>query len=81
MNDEDGNILFFDGYGRLVEEEGFVSYDKMRGYVNADGHLAVGETVIDGHPYKISDTGYIATGWQTLNGKKYYYNDQYYSKG
>ncbi len=76
MKNDDGNMIFFDEYGRLVEEEGFVHNEDMAGYVDANGHLSVGETVINDLPYKISSNGEIATGWQTVGGKKYYYDPE-----
>jgi len=43
-------------------------------YVLRDGTKATGEVCIDGVPYLFGFSGALKTDWQTVNGKRYYYD-------
>ncbi|MBP3309857.1 MAG: hypothetical protein J6L05_03490 [Ruminococcus sp.] len=72
--DADGNSYLFDDYGAQFDEEGFVSYKNACYYIGADGKLLTAPAEIDGIYYDISINGEISTGWQTYNGKSYYFD-------
>lgn len=44
-------------------------------YYLRDGVKAVGEIYIDGAPYSFTPDGVLNTGWQTVMGKTYYYDE------
>lgn len=54
----------------LVEESG------TRFYINADGVPVTGEIFINGQPYLFAPDGTQRIGWQTVDGKRYYYDPQ-----
>lgn len=66
---------FFDENGSLVTENGFYSEDGECYYVDENGLAATENTVIEDIPYLISSHGEISTGWQTIDGKKYYFDE------
>ncbi len=43
-------------------------------YYNEDGTKATGETEIDGITYLFGYSGALKTDWQTINGKRYYFD-------
>ena len=55
-------------------ENGWKTENGKLYYTFADGSKAVGETEIDGIPYLFGYSGALKTDWQTVNGKRYYYD-------
>lgn len=55
---------------------GWETADGKRCYRLADGSYAVGEQVIDGVPYLFGYSGAQRTDWQTVGGKRFYYDPQ-----
>ena len=48
--------------------------DGRRCYVQEDDSLVCGEAEIEGIPYLFSQSGLQRLGWQTVNGKRYFYD-------
>ncbi|MDE5564105.1 MAG: C39 family peptidase [Oscillospiraceae bacterium] len=59
---------------RHVTEGGWVVEGGKQYYIYADGTKAVGETEIAGVSYLFGFSGALKTDWQTVNGKRYYYD-------
>ena len=51
----------------------WVSRDGRQYYVYEDGSNAVGEVTIGGVPYLFGFSGALKTDWQTVDGRRYYY--------
>ena len=45
-------------------------------YIQEDGQVATGLITIDGTPYRFSPDGFLETGWQSIGGKRYYYDPE-----
>ena len=45
-------------------------------YIQEDGQAATGLITIDGTPYRFSPDGFLETGWQSIGGKRYYYDPE-----
>ncbi|MBR4022835.1 MAG: hypothetical protein IKI94_09660 [Ruminococcus sp.] len=56
--------------GWKIEENGDIYY------YSADGEVLKGVCEIDGETYLFAETGVLKTGWQTVNEKRYYYNEE-----
>ena len=57
-----------------ADQTGWIRTDEKITYRFADGHTASGETEIDGIYYLFSYSGALKTDWQTVNGKRCYYD-------
>ena len=60
-----------------ITEEGWYTADggESLSYYYTDGSFAAGESVLaDGHTYLFTAEGKLKTGWQLINGSRYYYN-------
>lgn len=57
-----------------ADQTGWIRTDEKITYRYADGHTASGETEIDGIYYLFSYSGALKTDWQTVNGKRCYYD-------
>lgn len=57
-----------------VTEGGWIVEGGKQYYLYADGTKAVGETEIAGVPYLFGFSGALKTDWQTIGGKRYYYD-------
>ena len=52
----------------------WVSENGRQYYIYADANKAVGEVMIEGVPYLFGYSGALKTDWQTVGGKRYYYD-------
>ena len=57
-----------------AEQTGWIREDGRITYRFADGHTASGETEIDGVYYLFSYSGTLKTDWQTVDGKRCYFD-------
>ena len=89
IQEYNGKKYFFDGnnYNKKI---GWITYKNKTYYANSEGQLVNTDQTIDGILYRfnddcslksgwqgktyILDDGSKATGWQTITGKKYYFN-------
>ena len=70
----EGSLYYFDQDGIL--QTGWVRQDDYVGYAASDGKLAQGETEVDGTSYYFQpETGQLYTGWQTLDGTTYCFDE------
>ena len=54
----------------------WVSENGRQYYLYADENKAVGEVMIEGVPYLFGYSGALKTDWQTVGGKRYYYDPE-----
>lgn len=73
---EDGGKLLLGEYGYIVEGSGFTEVNGNFYYIGDDGKLFVEPTEISGVTYNISGDGVIATGWQEINDKRFYFSPE-----
>ncbi len=59
-----------------VYQECWEQHGTKRCYRLSDGSLAVGEVLIDGVPYLFGYSGAQKTDWQTVLGRRYYYDPE-----
>ena len=60
---------------QITESGWFVSDDDSLYYYYSDGSCAHDETTLnDGYTYLFASDGALRTGWQTVDGKRYYYS-------
>lgn len=45
-------------------------------YLDESGNKVTGTVKISGIPYRFAADGALYTGWQTVNGKRYYYSEE-----
>ncbi|HAG12876.1 MAG TPA: hypothetical protein DCG49_03315 [Ruminococcus sp.] len=55
-------------------QNGWIQNGHKRYYIEEDGSQAVGTVYIDDIPYIFAPNGVQQTGWQTVDGKRYYYD-------
>ena len=75
--DNENKLHYFDDYGTLVEDKGFYkTADNKLCYVGSNGLVASGKQTIGNYDYLLGDDGYVKTGWQEINGKKFYFDPE-----
>lgn len=77
MQEIDGKTYIFSEKGIMLK--GFVTYEKYMYYCQEDGSILYGDNkktpVLIGENYHIiSPKGYVLRGWQTVNGRRYFYD-------
>lgn len=77
MREIDGNTYIFSSEG--IMSVGFVKYENFIYYCNEKGLVQYGSDkktvmLIGDNYYIITNKGYVLRGWQTVNGKRYFYD-------
>lgn len=76
---ESGNRTLVGSYAsnEVTQNGWYVTEDDVIYYYYDNGEFATDETVLDdGNTYLFAADGALKTGWQTVGGKRYYYNTE-----
>ena len=69
------HVLYYFGSNGFVKT-GWIDEDGYVGYADQDGRLALGETTVGGKSYYFQpETGQLYTGWVTLDGVEYCFDE------
>ncbi len=77
MNQDGSYTVLYSVEENYIDEEGWYTANdgESFSYYYADGSYAAGATVLsDGYTYLFTSEGILKTGWQLIDGNRYYYN-------